>query len=387
MSRHPARSTFAEYCMAARRRLPRFLFEYIDGGAIGEQTLTANVADMAAVGLRQRVLRDVSGATTTTTLFGKPAAMPLALSPVGMAGLYARRGEAQGAKAAAGAGVPFTLSTMSICDLDEVQAASGAKAWFQLYITRDRGFMRDAIARAKARGAEVLVLTVDMPAPGLRYRDRPTGLARPAGLMRDLGLYAQALARPGWAWDVGLHGRPHVFGTVAASAAGDFSIGKFWGWISDSFDPTVTLRDLETLRSLWDGPLVIKGVLDPQDARDVVAAGADGIVVSNHGGRQLDGARSSIAALPAIRQAVGEKTTLLLDGGVRSGVDVFRALALGADAAMIGRPWVYALAAGGEGAVADLLATFRTELLTTMALTGVMRVEDIDEGVLDRDAR
>lgn len=237
--------------------------------------------------------------------------------------------------------------------------------------------MRDTVARAIALGAAALVLTVDMPRPGLRHRDRPTGLSAPAGWRRTLHLYGQAAARPGWAWDVGVRGRPHVFGTVAASAAGDFGVDRFWAWMSESFDPTVTVRDLETIRSLWPGPLIVKGVMDVGDARDALAAGADGLVISNHGGRQLDGAPATIQVLPRIRDAVGDGPTLLMDGGVRSGVDVFRAIALGANAAMIGRPWVYALAGGGGCGVASLLQDLRQEFEITMALSGATRVSDI----------
>lgn len=377
------RTTIADYREGARGNLPRFLFDYIDGAAQSEATLNANTEDLSALRIRQRVLRDVSAIDTATSLFGRPVAQPLALSPIGMAGLYARRGEAQGARAAAAANIPFTLSTMSICDLDEVQAASGAKAWFQLYITRDRGFMADAIARATERGAEALVLTVDMPVAGLRYRDRRTGLSGPPSLMRELRTWSQIAMRPGWAVDVGLLGRPHVFGTVAASAEGDFGVNAFWAWVAGNFDPTVTLKDVEAVRALWKGPLVIKGVLDAGDARDVVAAGADGLVVSNHGGRQLDGAASSIAALPRIRDAVGDGVTVLMDGGVRSGNDIFRAVASGADAAMIGRPWVFALAAEGQAGVSRMLATMKTELATTMALAGVSRIDQIDRGLLE----
>jgi L-lactate dehydrogenase (cytochrome) len=368
----------------ARGKLPKFLFEYLDGAALDEQTLAANARDMAAIGLRQRVLCDVSSVSTGTALLGQTISMPLGLSPVGMAGMYARRGEAQAAQAAALAGVPFTLSTVSICDLAEVQAASGTPAWFQLYITRDREFMRDAIARAASLGASALVVTVDMPVPGIRYRDRGTGLSAPAGWARDVALYAQALARPGWAWDVGLHGQPHMFGTVAASAAGDFGLNRFWSWMSDSFDPTVTLADVEVIRSLWSGPLIIKGVMAADDARDVVRAGADGIVVSNHGGRQLDGTLSTIAALPRVREAVGDAVTVLMDGGVRSGVDVFRAIASGADAAMIGRPWVYALASGGQASVSALLSDFYKELHVTMALTGARSIKEIGSDCLEQ---
>jgi L-lactate dehydrogenase (cytochrome) len=302
-----------------------------------------------------------------------------------MAGLYARRGEAQAARAAARAGVPFILSTVSICDLAEVQAAAGRPAWFQLYVTRDRGFMRDAITRAVDLGATALVLTVDMPVPGVRRRDGRTGLSAPASWRRAASLRMQAAARPGWAWDVGVRGRPHVFGTVAASAAGDFGIERFWGWMSDSFDPTVTVRDLETIRALWPGPLIVKGVLDPDDARLAIAAGADGLVVSNHGGRQLDGAPSTIRVLPRIREAIGDAATLMMDGGVRSGADVFRAVACGADAALIGRPWVYALAAGGEAGVSALLDAFRKEFALAMALAGLTRVGGIDRNSLYSD--
>jgi L-lactate dehydrogenase (cytochrome) len=367
---------------AAERRLPRFLFDYLDGGALAERTLAANSADLAALAIRQRVLRDVSAVDARTRLLGQDIQMPVVLAPVGMAGMYARRGEAQAARAAATAGVPFTLSTVSICDLAEVRAASSGPVWCQLYITRDRGFTRDVVARAADLGAEALVLTVDMPVPGLRRRDRRTGLSAPAGIGRTLDLWGQAAARPGWAWDVGVRGRPHVFGTVAATAAGDFGVDRFWSWMKDSFDATVTVRDVGTIRSLWSGPLIVKGVLDPDDARQALAAGADGLVVSNHGGRQLDGAPSSIRALPRVREAVGDAATILMDGGVRSGADVFRAIASGADGVMIGRPWVYALAAGGEAQVSAMLETLRAEFALTMTLSGVTRVADISRDCL-----
>ncbi len=374
--------TIEDFRTSAKDRLPRFLFEYLEGGALNEQTLARNSFDYEGLAIRQRVLGDVSRVDTAIDLFGTTSALPLALSPVGMAGMYARRGEAQAARAAARARIPFTLSTVSICDLAEVQYASGTPAWFQLYVTRDRGFMSATIQRAQALGASALIMTVDMPVPGTRYRDKRTGLSGSFGWRQSISLYAQAMLRPGWAWDVGLRGRPHSFATVAASAEGDFGIAGFWGRMADNFDATVGWSDIEQVRSLWHGPLLIKGILDPEDARRAVALGADGIIVSNHGGRQLDGAPSTIRALGPIRDALGESPKILVDGGIRSGVDLFRALAMGATAGMIGRPWVYALAADGGRGVERLVATIRDELAITMALAGKTGVAAIDRSAL-----
>lgn len=357
-----------DFRQAARRRLPRFLFDYLDGGSGAEVTLARNVADLQAVALRQRVLADVASVRLDTELFGRSLSMPVVLGPVGIAGLYRRRGEVQAARAAAAAGVPFCLSTVGLCGLPEVTAASPAPIWFQLYVVRDRAFMRDLIDEARALGCAALVFTVDMPVPGARYRDRHSGMS---GAGAPLRRFLQTLGKPGWAWDVGLRGRPHRLGNLGRVLGRNSGLKDYMGWIGTNFDPTIRWRDLEWIRERWVGPLVIKGVLDPEDARDAIAVGADAIVVSNHGGRQLDGAPSTARALPAVAEAVGGRTTLLVDGGVRSGTDVARMLALGADAVLLGRAWVQALAVGGEAGVTRLLELFRAELHVALSLMGI----------------
>lgn len=364
---------------AARRRLPRFLFDYIDGGANAECTLRRNVEDLSGIALRQRVLRDVADLHLDTELFGRKLAMPVVLAPVGLTGMYARRGETQAARAAANAGVPFTLSTVSVCSITEVQAASSAPIWFQLYVLKDRGFMRDALERAQAAGVQTLVFTVDMPVPGSRYRDRHSGMSGPGAPVRRV---AQAMTHPHWAWDVGLRGRPHDLGNISAYRGHPTALEDYIGWLGANFDPSISWRDLEWIRDFWKGSMVIKGILDEGDARDAVRFGADGIVVSNHGGRQLDGVLSSARALPAIADAVSGSLKILADSGIRSGLDVVRMLALGADTVLIGRAFIYALAAGGEAGVANLLNLFAAEMRVAMALTGAKSVHDLDQGAL-----
>ena len=372
-------SSTTDFREAARRRLPRFLFDYIDGGAYAERTLARNVADLADLSLRQRVLKDVSRVSTKATLFGVEQAMPIALAPVGLTGMYARRGECQAARAAAKKGVPFCLSTVGVCDVDEVAKASSAPIWFQLYVLRDRAFMRDLLARAAGAGATTLVFTVDMPVPGARYRDAHSGMSGPNAAARRL---MQAVFKPDWAWDVGVMGRPHTLGNVAPVLGANSGLEDFMGWLGANFDPSIQWKDLEWIREVWKGPLVIKGVLDPEDAKAAADIGADGIVVSNHGGRQLDGVLSSARALPAIAEAVGERLTVLADSGVRSGLDVVRMLALGAHGVLLGRAWVYALAARGETGVTQLLDLFEKEMRVAMALTGVNSVAEIDRSIL-----
>lgn len=369
---------------SARRRLPRFLFDYIDGGAGAEQTLAANAAAWSQVRLRQRVLVDVGGVDTSTSLLGEPCAQPLLLAPVGLAGMMARRGEVQAVRAANAARVPFTLSTVGLCGLDEVAAAASAPFWFQLYWLRDRGIVQALLDRAHAAGCKTLVFTVDLPLAGMRLRDLRNGMAG-AGLRPKLLKAAQLLARPGWLWDVAVRGGPLRLGSLETHVPTARDLDAFRSFIDAQFDPTVTFADLAWLRARWPGTLVLKGILDADDARSAVAAGADALVVSNHGGRQLDGAVATAARLPAIAAAVGDRSTVLVDGGVRSGVDVFRALALGARGVMIGRPWVFALAAAGERGLAALLAHWRRELATTMALAGVTRIDAIGAQHLDHD--
>lgn len=369
----------------ARRRLPRFLFDYIDGGAFREVTLDRNLGDLADLSLRQKVLRDVSAVDLSTTLLGEKLDMPVVLGPVGLAGLAARRGEVQALRAATAAGIPFCLSTVSACSLAEVQAGATQAFWFQLYMMRDRGFMRDLLAQASEAGCSTLVFTVDMPVPGTRYRDRRSGLAGSPGFSGDLRRFWQAAMRPAWALDVGLLGRPHGLGNVAPLLGRGTGLEDFFAWMRDNFDPSVTWKDLDWVRSQWQGPLVIKGVLDVDDARAVAAMGAEGLVVSNHGGRQLDGAPSPVRALPDIVQAVGDRLTILADGGVRSGLDVIKLMALGAKGVLLGRAWAFALGAQGEAGVARMLALFADEMRVAMALVGATRPDQLNESVLFRD--
>ena len=378
-------TSVTDYRELARRRLPKFLFEYIDGGSYAEATLRRNIADLEAIALRQRVLRDVSAIDVSTTLFGQRLAMPVALAPVGLAGLTARRGEVQAARAAGAAGVPFCLSTVSACPLGEVVAGTQQPFWFQLYMIRDRAFMRDLLAKAREARCTALLFTVDMPVPGSRYRDLRSGLAGAPGLAGSLRRIGQAMLRPRWAWDVGLMGRPLQLGNVAPVLGPNTGLEDFFAWMRNNFDPTVTWRDLEAIRSEWQGPLLVKGILDADDARQAASLGADGIVVSNHGGRQLDGVPSAARALPAIVDAVGDRLAVLADGGVRSGLDVVRMLALGARAVLVGRPWAFALGGAGQAGVAHVLQLLQAEMRVAMALTGCTRVADIDRSVLVRD--
>ena len=375
-------ASISDYRELARRRLPRFLFEYIDGGSYAEMTLGRNVSDLRDVALRQRVLRDVSDIDLSTTLFGQQVSLPVALAPVGLAGMNARRGEVQAARAAAAFGVPFTLSTVGACSIGEVAAGSPTPFWFQLYMIRDRAFMADLLDLAEQAKCPALVFTVDMPVPGSRYRDYHSGLAGASGFFGDLRRALQAVGRPAWAWDVGVNGGPHSLGNVAPVLKGKTGIDDFFAWMRDNFDPTVTWDDLAWVRERWKGPLIIKGVLDADDARRVADLGADGLVVSNHGGRQLDGVLSSTRALPPIAEAVGGRLTVLADGGIRSGLDVARMLALGADGVLIGRAWAYALAARGEAGVSHVLNLMAAEMKVAMALTGVTRVDQLDRNAL-----
>jgi len=356
----------------------------MDGGSYAEVTLGWNVADLSAIALRQRVLRDVSDLDLSTELFGQHLAMPVALAPIGLAGLNARRGECQAVRAAEAAGIPFTLSTVSACSLAEVARAASKPFWFQLYMVRDRAFMKELMAQAAAAECSALVFTVDMPVPGSRYRDYRAGLAGTPGMTGAAWRFGQAAMRPQWAWDVGLRGRPHALGNVAPLLEGRTGIEDFFAWMRGNFDPSISWRDLDFIRSEWEGPLIIKGILDPEDAIAAAELGADGIVVSNHGGRQLDGVPSTAHALPAIARAVGDRLTVLADGGVRSGLDVVRMLALGAQGVLLGRAWAYALGARGQAGVARMLQLIEAEIRVAMALTGVTAVDQINENILVR---
>jgi L-lactate dehydrogenase (cytochrome) len=374
-------SSPGDFREAARRKLPPFLFHYIDGGAYAEQTLRRNVEDWGDVALRQRVLGGVGDVDLTTRLFGETLSLPVVLAPVGLTGMYARRGEVQAAKAAAARGVPFTLSTVSVCPIEEVAPAIDRPMWFQLYVLRDRGFMKSALERARAAGVKTLVFTVDMPVPGARYRDAHSGMSGPNAEMRRM---VQAMTHPAWAWDVGLRGTPHDLGNVSRYLGKATGLADYIGWLGANFDPSISWKDLQWIRDFWDGPMIIKGILDPEDAKDAVSFGADGIVVSNHGGRQLDGVLSSARALPGIADAVKGKLTILTDSGVRNGLDVVRALALGADAVMLGRAFVYALAAGGQAGVETLLDLFEKEMRVAMTLTGSSKIADIGPDAIAR---
>ena len=374
-------SASTDYRAAAQRRLPPFLFHYVDGGAYAEHTLRRNVEDLAAIALRQRVLRDMSELDLQTDLFGETLAMPVALAPVGLTGMFARRGEVQAARAAASRGIPFTLSTVSVCPIEEVAPAINRPMWFQLYVLRDRGFMRNALERAQAAGVTTLVFTVDMPVPGARYRDMHSGMSGPNAALRRAG---QVLAHPRWAWDVGVRGRPHDLGNISAYRGDPTGLADYIGWLGSNFDPSISWKDLEWIREFWKGSMVIKGILDADDARDAVRFGADGIVVSNHGGRQLDGVLSTARALPAIADAVKGELKILADSGIRSGLDVVRMLALGADAVLLGRAFVYALATHGEAGVANLLDLVAREMRVAMTLTGARCIADISPDLLVR---
>lgn len=364
---------------AAQKRLPRFIFEYIDGGSYDEHTLRRNVDDFKSVTLRQKVLRDVSSINTATRLFGRDMALPIALAPIGIAGFYRRRGETQAVRAAEAAGIPIVLSTMSCCPLEEVRAASAQPFWMQLYIIRDRGFMKDFLVRMEKAGVDTLFLTVDLAINGIRYRDRIGGLAGSQSLLQRPDRLLDILSHPAWAWDVGLMGRPLTIGNVAPAMPNGAGLKQFQAWVARNFDPSVTYKDIAWLRQHWKGKLVLKGITDPGDAARAVEEGMDGIVVSNHGGRQLDGSLSSIAALPAVRDAVAGRMPVMLDGGVRSGLDILRAMALGADSILLGRAWAYALAARGEAGVSQMLAILKEELEVAMALTGQSDVRSLDK--------
>lgn len=372
-------SSANDYREAARRRLPPFLFHYIDGGAYAEYTLKRNVEDLSSIALRQRVLNDMTHLDLSTEIFGEKLSLPVALSPVGLTGMYARRGEVQAATAADKKGIPFTMSTVSVCPIEEVAPKLSRPMWFQLYVLRDREFMKNVLERAKAAGCSTLVFTVDMPVPGARYRDAHSGMSGPNAAMRR---YMQSVTHPHWAMNVGLLGRPHDLGNVSKYLGKAIGLEDYIGWLGNNFDPSISWKDLEWIRDFWDGAMVIKGILDPQDAKDAVKFGADGIVVSNHGGRQLDGVMSTATALPKIADAVKGDVKILVDSGIRNGLDVVRMLAMGADLCMLGRAFVYALAAEGEAGVANLLELIDKEMRVAMTLTGANRIQDITRDCL-----
>ena len=376
-------ASYADFRRDAEQRLPRFLFDYIDGGAGAEVTLRRNTADWESVKLTQKVLRDASTLDCSTQLLGETLAMPLILAPIGMGGMAARRGEVQAKRAADTAGIPFCLSTVGICPMEEVAKTSDKPFWFQLYMLKDRGIVQEILDRAREHGVTTLAFTIDLPVLGTRYRDIRNGMAGglgPWGKLRSGVL--DYLLHPRWAWDVGLRGGPHGFGNIARYVKQSRNPREYLHWTGTQFDPSVTWHDIAWLRKIWPGKLVLKGVLDAADAKQAVAVGADGMIVSNHGGRQLDGVSSTAALLPRIADAVGSETTLLVDGGVRTGQDLVRALALGAKAALIGRPWVMALAAGGEAGLTRYLTLMKQDMRTALGLTGAINARDVGRGVL-----
>ncbi|MFN1580125.1 FMN-dependent L-lactate dehydrogenase LldD [Vibrio rotiferianus] len=372
-------SASTDYRAAAKAKLPPFLFHYIDGGSYDERTLKRNTDDLGDVALRQRVLRDMSDLSLETEIFGEKLAMPIALAPVGLTGMYARRGEVQAAKAAEKKGIPFTMSTVSVCPIEEVAPAIERPMWFQLYVLKDRGFMKNVLERAKAAGVTTLVFTVDMPVPGARYRDMHSGMSGPNAAMRRV---FQAMRHPSWALDVGVLGKPHDLGNISTYRGEPTKLEDYIGWLGDNFDPSISWKDLEWIRDFWDGPMVIKGILDEEDAKDAARFGADGIVVSNHGGRQLDGVLSTAKALPSIADAVKGDLKIFVDSGIRTGLDVVRMLALGADCTLLGRSFVYALAAQGGAGVENLLDLYDKEMRVAMTLTGAKTISDLSRDSL-----
>lgn len=368
-------SASTDYRAAAKAKLPPFLFHYIDGGSYGEHTLRRNTEDLAEIALKQRVLKDMQDLSLETEIFGEKFAMPIALAPVGLTGMYARRGEVQAAKAAENKGIPFTMSTVSVCPIEEVAPTIERPMWFQLYVLKDRGFMKNVLERAKAAGVTTLVFTVDMPVPGARYRDMHSGMSGPNAAMRRV---FQAMRHPSWAVDVGLLGKPHDLGNISTYRGEPTKLEDYIGWLGNNFDPSISWQDLEWIREFWDGPMVIKGILDEQDAKDAVTFGADGIVVSNHGGRQLDGVLSTAKALPNIADAVKGDLKIFVDSGIRTGLDVVRMLALGADCTLLGRSFIYALAAQGQAGVENLLDLYEKEMRVAMTLTGAKSIHDLN---------
>jgi L-lactate dehydrogenase (cytochrome) len=368
----------------AKRRVPRAFFEYADHGSYTQSTLRANRTDLEAIKLRQRVGIDVDQRDLSTTIAGEAAAMPLVLAPIGLSGMQHGDGEILACRAAQAAGIPYTLSTMSIDSIEDVAAAVEKPFWFQLYVMRDRGFVRELIERAIAAKCSVLMPTLDLNILGQRHCDVKNGMTVPPEL--TLRNVLDIASKPAWAWSV-WRGKRKTFGNLAGHVSGMDGVTSLATWVSCQFDPTMTWKDVEWIRGLWPGKMVLKGILDLEDAKIASTLGISSIVVSNHGGRQLDGAPSSIAALPAIADAVGNDVEVLFDGGIRTGADVLRALALGARACLIGRAYVYGLGAAGEAGVTRAIDILRTELDVAMALTGTTSVHDAGRAVIPSSSR
>jgi L-lactate dehydrogenase (cytochrome) len=372
-----------DYRKQCKARLPRFLYDYISGGSYQENTLRANIEDLQATLLRQRVLVDESSLNLSIHLWDESLSLPVILGPVGMAGRYSSRGEVKAANAAKSVGIPFTLSTMGLCDVHEVAQKTGVPPWFQLYMLKDRGFVKSVIEQSVAAGSKVLVFTVDLATPGRRYSEVHDGMEKDPTLLGMLGFVAQGATHPRWALDIITKGWPLKFGTVAAAMPKGVPYGKF---VHDNFDASTSWKDIEWIRSMFPGKIILKGILDAEDAKRAVETNIDGILVSNHGGRQLDSATSTIRALPKVVEAVQGRIPVFMDSGVRSGLDVLKALALGAKACFVGRAWAYALGAAGESGVRDMLDILREELRVSLILTGCSDVNHATPGLLYRAA-
>ena len=379
-----APASVMDYRELARRKLPRQLFDYIDGGAYAESTMRSNVSDLRSIHLRQRILEDVSNIDLGVEVMGEALSLPIVLAPVGLAGMFARRGEVLAARAAEQEGIRFCESTVSICSIEEVNAATNAPFWFQLYVMRDRGYAEQLIGRAREAGCSVLVLTVDLAVVGARYRDTRNGMMDTISGTKKLRRVWDIASHFEWVTDVAMRGRPLTFGNLEDAVPGARSPAGFKDWVDSQFDPSVTWDDLAWVRKHWPGKVILKGILDVEDAKRARDVGADGIVVSNHGGRQLDDVRSTVAALPPIAEAVGDQLEVLVDGGIRSGLDVVKMLSLGARACLLGRAWTYAVAGGGEAGVAHVIRISREEMNVAMALTGKRSLSELGPDVLDR---
>jgi len=362
-----------------KRRVPRAFFEYADRGSYAEETLRANREDLQKIKFRQRILVDVSKRDTATTILGEPSTMPLILAPVGLLGMQHGDGEIYACRAAQAAGIPFTQSTMSICSIEDIAGAVDKPFWFQLYVMKDRGFIKALIERAIAAKCSALVLTVDLQVIGQRHADIKNGMTVPPEW--SLSKLLDFAIRPSWVAGV-LQGKRRTFGNIAGHVKNTENLDKLSEWTASQFDTTLSWKDLDWIRNIWPGKLILKGILDVEDAEEAAKVGAQAIVVSNHGGRQLDGAPSSIEVLPEIVDAIGSKMEIMFDGGIRSGQDVMRALALGAKSCMIGRAYAYGLGAGGQAGVEKAIDIIRKELLTTMGLCGVNTIAEIDDHVL-----
>jgi L-lactate dehydrogenase (cytochrome) len=379
-----APATTLDYRELARRRLPRQLFDYVDGGAYEEATMRANVADLERVLLRQIVMRDVATRDPAVEVLGERLALPVILAPVGLGGMFARRAEVQAARAAEAGGIPFIESTLSVCSVEEVARAVSRPPWFQLYVMRDRSYAEELMARAHAVGSPVLVLTVDLAVAGARHRDvRNAVVGRPSSWAKALrGL--DIACHPQWIREVGIGGRPLTFGNLEKAVPGAGTPTAFRDWVDSQFDPSVTWDDIAWIRENWDRRLVVKGILDPEDARRAAEVGVDGVIVSNHGGRQLDSVPSTVRALPDVVDAVGGRVEVLVDGGIRTGLDVVKMRALGASAVLMGRAWVWAVAGRGQAGVRHMLGVIKADIDVALALTGNTSFVGVDRSSLYR---